>query len=83
MGGLWRQVDYATKISIPWQEVHDESVPLEKALLLDYVSPMFPVSFYRAIKNRHYSVVLSMMGYLLIMITVCSIPLLSFRRSKG
>lgn len=70
VGALWRQVDFANKILMPWEELKAGPSPADKTLLLDYISPILPVSFWIAIKNRHWAVVISMLGQLLILGTV-------------
>ncbi|KAL7919614.1 hypothetical protein ACQKWADRAFT_300949 [Trichoderma austrokoningii] len=67
VGALWRQVDFANKILMPWEELKAGPSPAEKTLLLDYISPILPISLWVAIKNRHWAVVMSMIGQLLIL----------------
>ena len=74
---LWRQVDYACRRLAPWEELAQEQTNEEKSLLLDYISPFLLTSLYRAIKFRHWSVVASLLGFMLLkVITVFSTGLL-------
>ncbi|GFP58755.1 hypothetical protein TASIC1_0011012200 [Trichoderma asperellum] len=59
VGALWRQVDFANKILTPWEELKTGPSSADKTLLLDYISPILPVSLWMAIKNRHWAVVIS------------------------
>ncbi|KAL6895350.1 hypothetical protein HDV57DRAFT_6312 [Trichoderma longibrachiatum] len=67
VGALWRQVDFANKILMPWEELRTGPSSADKTLLLDYISPLLPVSLWRAIGNRHWAVVMSIAGQLLIL----------------
>ncbi|KAI9154765.1 hypothetical protein HJFPF1_07322 [Paramyrothecium foliicola] len=71
---LWRQVDFANKILMPWKELQNGPAPSDKTVLLDYISPPLPITCWNAAKNRHFAVVLSTVGYVLI--TVSSTGLL-------
>ena len=71
VGALWRQVDFANKILMPWEELRTGPSSAEKTLLLDYISPLLPVGLWMAIRNRHWAVVMSIFGQLLILGTVC------------
>jgi hypothetical protein len=55
---------------MPWEELKTGPSPAEKTLLLDYISPIPPIGLWIAIKNRHWAVVLSIVGQLLILGTV-------------
>lgn len=74
VGLLWRQVDNSNKISMPWKELRNGPMSVEKTLLLDYVSPILPKSFWLAIKNKHWAVVMSIVGHQLILATVRQTP---------
>ncbi|KAJ3515065.1 hypothetical protein NM208_g15007 [Fusarium decemcellulare] len=67
VGALWRQVDHHNKMLAPWKELRQGPSPVDKSLLLDYVSPILPTSLWNAIKNRHWAVVMSITGHLLIL----------------
>ncbi|KAK1524737.1 hypothetical protein CPAR01_13685 [Colletotrichum paranaense] len=69
VAALWRQVDYANKILMPWKELRSGPSDVHKTLLLDYVSPLVTTSFWKAIKNRHWAVVGSIAGWALILLT--------------
>ncbi|KAL6786618.1 hypothetical protein J3E68DRAFT_420134 [Trichoderma sp. SZMC 28012] len=72
VGALWRQVDFANKILMPWEELRTGPSSADKTLLLDYISPLLPISLWTAIKNRHWAVALSLIGQLLILGTTIS-----------
>ena len=55
--GLWRPVDYYCKALTPWAELRKGPATASKSILLDYISPVTPVSCYRAIRNKHWAVV--------------------------
>ncbi|KAL7789153.1 hypothetical protein V8C37DRAFT_386857 [Trichoderma ceciliae] len=67
VGALWRQVDFATKILMPWEELMAGPSSANKTLLLDYLSPLLPIGLWMAIKNRHWAVAMSIIGQLLIL----------------
>ena len=72
---LWRQVDYTCRRLTPWEELSNKNS--STGLLLDYISPFLLTSFYRAIKFRHWSVVSSLAGFMLLkLITIFSTGLL-------
>lgn len=59
---------------MPWRELQKGPASAQKTLLLDYVSPIIPTALWDAFKNRHWAVVLSITGHLLILGTVCATP---------
>lgn len=78
VGALWKQVDHQNKILMPWKELQQGPAPVSKTLLLDYISPILPTALWASIKNRHWAVVMSTVGHLLILGTVRS-ALLGFK----
>jgi hypothetical protein len=42
----------------------------ERSILLDYISPIIPTGLWRAIKNKHWAVVLSTTGFLILKLAV-------------
>ncbi|ETS03748.1 hypothetical protein M419DRAFT_74508, partial [Trichoderma reesei RUT C-30] len=54
-------------ILMPWEELRTGPSSADKTLLLDYISPLLPVSLWMAIRNRHWAVVMSILGQLLIL----------------
>jgi hypothetical protein len=74
---LWRQVDYTCRRITPWEELDNQQIKTQKSLLLDYVSPFLLNSLLRAIRYQHWSVVLSLVGFMLLkLITIFSTGLL-------
>ncbi|KAI9150762.1 Homeobox protein 4 [Paramyrothecium foliicola] len=66
---LWGQVDHVVKVSMPWEELGKGPSSAEKTLLLDYVFPLLPVSLWKSFRNRHWVVVLTILGRVLIQVT--------------
>ena len=73
INALWKQVDYLNKIMMPWKELQTGPKSADKTLLLDYVSPILPVSLWVALKNKHWAIVVSLSGHLLITLAVRSV----------
>lgn len=70
VGTLWKQVDHHSKMLMPWRELQQGPASAQKTMLLDYISPILPTALIAAIKNRHWAVVMSIAGHLLILGTV-------------
>ncbi|KAI1361714.1 hypothetical protein F5Y08DRAFT_11538 [Xylaria arbuscula] len=64
--GLWRQVDYHCKLLQPWKAMKKSPEVPTKSVLLDYISPLQVLSIWRAAKNRHWAVVLTVVGFTLL-----------------
>ncbi|KAI0548373.1 hypothetical protein F4679DRAFT_550914 [Xylaria curta] len=64
--GLWRQVDYHCKLLQPWKAMQTGPAVSTTSVLLDYISPLQILSFWRALKNRHWVVVLTVAGFTLL-----------------
>ncbi|EXF75646.1 hypothetical protein CFIO01_04579 [Colletotrichum fioriniae PJ7] len=60
--GLWRQVDYHSKMHQPWQQMAKGPSPASKSLLLDYVSPILSTGLVRSFRNRHWIAAAAMTG---------------------
>jgi hypothetical protein len=56
---FWRQIDYRCKIQAPWIEMWKGFSPAQKTVLLDYVSPLLPTSFFLSLTNAHFEVTAS------------------------
>ncbi|KAI8625084.1 hypothetical protein F5Y19DRAFT_276775 [Xylariaceae sp. FL1651] len=63
---LWVQVDYSNKILTPWKELRRGPTAGDRSILLEYVSPLLLIALWRATKRRHWAVVASILGVLLI-----------------
>ncbi|KAJ2997598.1 hypothetical protein NUW58_g614 [Xylaria curta] len=70
VASLWRQVDYQCKSIQPWQCMQDHPSTAEQSVLLDYISPLQVISFYRAISNSHWPVVCSVLGFAILKLTI-------------
>ncbi|KAK1512502.1 uncharacterized protein CCOS01_14742 [Colletotrichum costaricense] len=60
--GLWRQVDYHSKMHQPWQQMARGPSPGPKSLLLDYVSPILSTGLVRSFRNGHWIAAATMTG---------------------
>ncbi|OHE99930.1 hypothetical protein CORC01_04831 [Colletotrichum orchidophilum] len=60
--GLWKQVDYHSKMHEPWQQMAKGPSPASNSLLLDYVSPILPTGLTRSFRNRHWTVAAAITG---------------------
>lgn len=67
---MWRQVDYYVKLLMPWENLRSGPRSANETVLLDYITPLLPVTILRAIKARHFPVVLSSLTQMLLLITV-------------
>ncbi|EXJ62269.1 hypothetical protein A1O7_02702 [Cladophialophora yegresii CBS 114405] len=77
---LWRQVDYATKSLQPWANMAMGPQPAKNSLLLDYVTPLQILSFWRSLKRRHFAVSIGIGVFVLIkVITVLSTGIFSLQ----
>lgn len=67
---IWRQVDYHCKLTQPWREmISTHSIP-QRSLLLDYISPMQVVGLYKSLRQRHYPMVLSVAGFIVLKLVI-------------
>lgn len=55
---------------MPWSEMAKFPATPEKSVFVDYITPSLPLVFIRAVKNRHWPVVLSSLCYIFLIITV-------------
>lgn len=67
---FWRQINYHIKSLMPWSEMARFPSTAEKSVFVDYITLALPVGFYRAIRNRHWPVMLSSLAYMLLIGTV-------------
>jgi hypothetical protein len=63
---LWRQVDYRGKATQPWAILARGNVSPEQSVLLDYISPLQLVTFWSAVRNRHFLVVCTIVAFSLL-----------------
>ncbi|KAK5103101.1 hypothetical protein LTS08_003904 [Lithohypha guttulata] len=68
----WRQIDFHTKSAAPWCALSKGSTLARKSVLLDYVSTFQAAAFWKSFRNRHISVVLSILGFVLLKIATLS-----------
>ncbi|WYZ36197.1 hypothetical protein EsH8_XI_000080 [Colletotrichum jinshuiense] len=75
--GLWRQVDYHSKIHQPWQQMAKGPSLASNTVLLDYVSPMLPTGLLKAVRNSHWTVAATITGSAVLkLVTVLSTALM-------
>ncbi|KAF2465938.1 uncharacterized protein BDR25DRAFT_345834 [Lindgomyces ingoldianus] len=78
LSSMWIQVDFWSKVLVPWQEMIKSDASAEKSVLLDYVSSNLVVSGRDAWKNAHWVVVATTVGAgLLELLTILSTALLT------
>ncbi|KAI9725658.1 MAG: hypothetical protein M1828_002943 [Chrysothrix sp. TS-e1954] len=72
LASLWAQVEYRAKQISPWFALrqHDQSGNPHKHVLLDYISPISPVSLYDSIRNSHPNVTWAIVGSLLLKLAI-------------
>ncbi|KAI0440641.1 hypothetical protein F4803DRAFT_552925 [Xylaria telfairii] len=70
VASLWRQVDYQCKSVQPWRCMQNNASTAEDSVLLDYISPLQVISFYRAASNRHWPVVCSVLGFAILKLII-------------
>lgn len=64
--GMWHQVDYYCRVLAPWQSLSRGPKPTTQTMLLDYISPLDPITCFHAMRNRHWAVAASAGGALLL-----------------
>ncbi|KAK5945434.1 hypothetical protein PMZ80_002639 [Knufia obscura] len=70
---FWRLVDYHCKALIPWAELEQDRVHADRSITVDHVSSFLLVTVAAAGKHRHFVVVLTVLGFLLLkIITIAS-----------
>jgi hypothetical protein len=65
IGWIWQSLDVNVRKLTPWGSMcRSDGIPAKarESVLLDYASPSLPVAVYRAFQNRHWPVVLSVLG---------------------
>ncbi|KIW62904.1 hypothetical protein PV04_09793 [Phialophora macrospora] len=65
---LWRQVDYHFKAAAPWMALQHGHANGKDSILLDFISPMQPVSLWLALRYRHFGVLITIVGFVLLKI---------------
>lgn len=56
IAALFNRVEYQAKIMAPWERLSKHPAPAPKNLLVDYVSPLQPVSIYESFRNKDFAV---------------------------
>lgn len=69
---LWRRVDFYCKELTPYHNMRQGPTPAEQSILLDYIDPILPTSFWKAMKYRHWAVIASLTVYLMLKLCVSS-----------
>ena len=66
---LWRQVENYCKMLTPWKELR-AGASAKKTVLLDYASPILPSCLRASVGNRHWAVLSTILGSLLLRIAI-------------
>lgn len=56
IGAIWTRVDHQAKLIAPWNQLASGPAAAKQTMLLDYISPLPPVSIFGAIRNRDFGV---------------------------
>ncbi|KAF2434530.1 hypothetical protein EJ08DRAFT_470203 [Tothia fuscella] len=80
---LWAQLEIRTKQLTPWNAMAKGPSPASQSILLDYLSPMNIMSFFRSLKKGHYAVALTIFGSILLKIMIISSAALIGPRSSS
>jgi hypothetical protein len=68
--GSWQRIVYYCKILAPWKELYNNESRPQRNLLLDNVPPTLPTALLRAYRNKHWTVGSSILGLMLLRITL-------------
>lgn len=75
---IWTRISYWAKLLQPWQELKMGPTSAEKTVLLDYISPMLPISLWNAGRLRHVAIQVVICGGLILkLVTIASTGLLA------
>lgn len=66
---IWRVIDLKTKAFMPWHELAHGPAPARKSILLEYISSGVLPNLWKSIKNRHWPVTITVIGYLLVLLS--------------
>ena len=68
---FWRQVDHCCRTLAPWNHLNSKApVDADHSVLLDYLSPMLPITLWKAIQHRDWAVVASSLGTVILSIVI-------------
>ncbi|KAH8887918.1 hypothetical protein GQ53DRAFT_826905 [Thozetella sp. PMI_491] len=67
---IWSQIEYRIREAAPWAELKKGARPPHFNLLLNYITPLSPKSFYTSLKLGHYQVTLAIFGGFVIKILI-------------
>ncbi|KAH6874587.1 hypothetical protein B0T10DRAFT_541128 [Thelonectria olida] len=67
---LWRRVDYYFKSIQPWRELLAGPAPLDRSLLLDYITPFQGTSMIRAFRQGHYPVAATILSFFVLKLII-------------
>jgi hypothetical protein len=79
-GSLWGRVDFYCKELTPYSKMRQGSTTADQSILLDYINPILPTSFWKALRYRHWAVVVSIACYAILKLCVCPQNSVSWRR---
>ncbi|KIW80320.1 hypothetical protein Z517_06935 [Fonsecaea pedrosoi CBS 271.37] len=66
VAALWRQIDFHCKTMAPWVALREKPQMGSQSMSLDYISPMQIYSLWKALKNKHFIVMTSIVGFMLL-----------------
>ena len=70
IAAFWGRVEYQIKQCTPWWKMSKGPAAAQRSVLLDYVSPMLPVAWYRSLRNNHSAVSASIAIAMLLKLTI-------------
>lgn len=71
MTALWSQVAYRSKQLAPWRTMlYEESSSCPRTVLLDYISPMNPITLFQSMRHKNLDVAITSAGILLLQSTL-------------
>ncbi|KAL6247345.1 hypothetical protein RBB50_005691 [Rhinocladiella similis] len=74
---IWRQIDYHSKVALPWVHLDKEGATARTSIFLDYISPLQIISFWTSIRNADVLVISTIIGFVLLkIITLASTGLM-------
>jgi hypothetical protein len=59
---FWQQVDYHCKALLPWKEMQKGYIGATQTLLLDYLSPFALIAFWKALRQGHVVILITIAG---------------------
>jgi Protein of unknown function (DUF3433) len=67
---FWALVEYRAKQMAPWHEIAQTPTSAARSVLIDYISPLMPISLVASIRKKHYPVALVIFGSVLMKLLI-------------